>query len=162
MQTTRQCIDGTNQHRHNARHLSRFELRMGETSPETIVFREANDLSWRLLINENFYINWYISTLTEVFLYYVAPSLLCVHMHLFIIFWFENDLYEYRNISISFRVFIYAFHLEMSLFFWLEFPRFNFCIIIVWYFPFPCFKMTIFPLYLLLNGELCKDSHFIK
>ena len=27
---------------------------MGETSPKTIVFREANYLSWRLLINENY------------------------------------------------------------------------------------------------------------
>ena len=53
MQTTRQ-LDGTNQHRHNARHFSRFELRMGETSPETIVFREANYLNFRLLINENY------------------------------------------------------------------------------------------------------------
>ena len=54
MQTTRQRIDGTNQHRHNAGHFNRFELRMGETLPETIVFREANYLSWRLLINENY------------------------------------------------------------------------------------------------------------
>jgi hypothetical protein len=30
-----QRIDGTNQHSHNARHFSRFELRMVETSPET-------------------------------------------------------------------------------------------------------------------------------
>ena len=28
-----------------------LELRMGGTSPETIVFREVNYLSWRLLIN---------------------------------------------------------------------------------------------------------------
>ena len=27
---------------------------MDETSPETTVFREANYLSWRLLINENY------------------------------------------------------------------------------------------------------------
>jgi len=32
-------IDGTNQHCHNARDFSRFELRMGETSPKRIVFR---------------------------------------------------------------------------------------------------------------------------
>ena len=31
-----------------------IELRMSETLPETIVFKEANYLSWRLLINENF------------------------------------------------------------------------------------------------------------
>ena len=54
MQTTRQRIDGTNQHCHNARHFSEFELRMGKTSPETIVFRETNYLSWRLLMNENY------------------------------------------------------------------------------------------------------------
>jgi hypothetical protein len=54
MQITRQHIDGTNQHRHNARHFSGFELRMGETLPGTIVFKEANCLSWRLLINENY------------------------------------------------------------------------------------------------------------
>ena len=29
---------------------NRFELRMGGTLPETIVFRQANYLSWRLLI----------------------------------------------------------------------------------------------------------------
>ena len=54
MQTTRQRIDSTNQHRHNAIHFSQFELKMVKTSPETIVFREANYLSWRLLINENY------------------------------------------------------------------------------------------------------------
>ena len=31
MQITRQGIDGTNQHCHNARHFSRFKLRMGKT-----------------------------------------------------------------------------------------------------------------------------------
>ena len=30
------------------------ELSMGETLPKTIVFREANYLSWRLLINKNY------------------------------------------------------------------------------------------------------------
>jgi hypothetical protein len=29
-------------------------LRMAETSPETIVFREANYINWRFLMNENF------------------------------------------------------------------------------------------------------------
>ena len=64
MQTTRQRIDGTNQHRHNAcmmQHFRQFELRMDETLPETIVFRQANYLSWRLLINENYDIIYLLS-----------------------------------------------------------------------------------------------------
>ena len=64
MQSTRQRIDGTNQHRHNARHFSRFELKMDET----IVFREANYLSWGLLINENYDIPPGYSRRTNAFL----------------------------------------------------------------------------------------------
>ena len=69
MQTTRQRIDGTNQHCHKARHFSQFELRMGEISPEAIVFREANYLSLRLLINENYdKKSWFNSLLSHIFL----------------------------------------------------------------------------------------------
>ena len=38
---------------------------MGKTSPETIVFREANYLSWRLLTNEN-YVTKYIFMIKNV------------------------------------------------------------------------------------------------
>jgi hypothetical protein len=41
-----------------------FALRMGETSPKTIVFKWANYLSWRLLTSENYDII-YISTVNS-------------------------------------------------------------------------------------------------
>ena len=52
--------------RHNARHFSRFELRMAKTLPETIFFREANYLRWRLLIKENYDIKAYLFHLQKL------------------------------------------------------------------------------------------------
>ena len=54
MQTTRQRIEDTNQHCHNARHFSQFELRMGERLPKQLSSGKQLTLVGRLLINENY------------------------------------------------------------------------------------------------------------